>query len=244
MLKIVGIGPAGREYMSMEAMTAILGADTIVGYKTYVDLLADMLEGKEVIANGMTREEERCRQAIDLASAGHEVALISSGDAGVYGMAGLVYEILSQEPALRQAVEVQVVPGITASLAAAALLGAPLMNDFCQISLSDWLTPWETIEKRLRGAAMADFVICLYNPRSRHRPLHLHKALAIVGEYKGPETPVGLVKGAGRDQEEKKICTLADVDEDFVDMQTLVIIGNAKTFVDGDWMITPRGYQL
>lgn len=244
MLTIVGLGPAGRDQMSLQALEAIDQADLVVGYTTYIKLIEDLLEGKEVISNGMHKEEDRCRTAVDEAGKGRKVAIVSSGDAGVYGMAGLVYEVLGQRPDLQGKLEVRVVPGITASLAAAAVLGAPLMHDFCQISLSDWLTPKETIKKRLEAAAQADFVICLYNPRSKHRPDHLGQALDIIRSYRDPGTPVGMVKGAGRVQEEVRIDRLDSVDEEFADMQTMVIIGNSNTFIEGGKMITPRGYKL
>ncbi|MDU2198331.1 MAG: precorrin-3B C(17)-methyltransferase, partial [Peptostreptococcaceae bacterium] len=169
------------------------------------------------------------------------VAVISSGDAGIYGMAGLILELTAKE---KTEVPVKVVPGVTASIGAAAILGAPIMHDFCHISLSDLLTPWEVIEKRLRLAAEADFVVCLYNPRSKGRSEHLAKAFEIMGEFKDGSIPVGIVKDVGRENEEKFLCTFDTMDFERVDMTTMVIIGNKSTFIDGDKMITPRGYTV
>ncbi|WP_054741887.1 precorrin-3B C(17)-methyltransferase [Cellulosilyticum ruminicola] len=241
MIAVVGIGPGGKETMTLEAIEAIENADIIVGYKTYIKLIEDMLIDKEVMQNGMRQEVERCKEAIEIAKTGKNVAVISSGDSGIYGMAGLILELATKE---ETKIEVKVIPGVTASIAAAGILGAPIMHDFCHISLSDLLTPWKVIEKRLRLAAQADFVICLYNPRSRGRKDHLEKAFNIMREFKSGDTPVGIVKDAGREGEEKIICTFDTMNYEVVDMTTMVVIGNKSTFIHEDFMITPRGYTV
>ena len=202
MIYVIGIGPGSRNLMTEEAIKAIEDSEVIVGYKTYINLITEFIGDKEVVQNGMRKEIERCKQAIEIAKTGKTVAVISSGDAGIYGMAGLILELLTKEEA---DVKVKVVPGVTASIGAAAVLGAPIMHDFCHISLSDLMTPWEVIEKRLRLAAEADFVICLYNPRSKGRSEHLAKAFEIMGEFKDKSTPVGIVKDVAREDEEKII---------------------------------------
>ena len=206
-------------------------AEVIVGYKTYINLIKEFIQDKEVVQNGMRKEIERCKKALEIAKNGKKVAVISSGDAGIYGMAGLILRINTKE---KYDINVKVVPGVTASIGAAAVLGAPIMHDFCHISLSDLLTPWEVIEKRLRLAAEADFVICLYNPRSKGRSEHLAKAFEIMGEFKSGSTPVGIVKDVGREKEEKFICTFETMDFERVDMTTMVIIGNKATYIDDD----------
>ena len=241
MIYVIGIGPGCKDLMTMEAIKAMEDAEVIVGYKTYIDLVKEFIVDKEVVQNGMRKEIERCREAIEIAKTGKKVAVISSGDAGIYGMAGLILELVSKEDT---DIKVKVVPGVTASIGAAAVLGAPIMHDFCHISLSDLLTPWEVIEKRLRLAAEADFVICLYNPRSKGRSEHLAKAFEIMGEFKSGTTPVGIVKDVGREKENKFICTFDTMDFERVDMTTMVVIGNKTTYIDKDLMITPRGYAV
>ena len=241
MLYVIGLGPGKEELMSQEALAAIADCEIIVGYSTYMRLILDLVKDKELVANGMRQEIDRCQKAIDLArETGKNVGVVSSGDAGVYGMAGLILELLGDA----SDVEVKVVPGITASLGAAAVMGAPLMNDFCHISLSDLMTPWEMIEKRLHAAAQGDFVVCLYNPRSKGRPDHLAKALSIMSEYKADDTIVGIGKDIGRKDEEIILTTIKDLDETLVDMTTIVIVGNKETYVKNGRMITPRGYTL
>lgn len=181
MIYVIGIGPGCRDLMTQEAISAMEDAEVIVGYKTYIKLVEDFIKDKEVVQNGMRKEVDRCQDAIDIAKTGKKVAVISSGDAGIYGMAGLILELITKQ---ELDIPVKVVPGVTASIGAAAVLGAPIMHDFCHISLSDLMTPWEVIEKRLRLAAEADFVICLYNPRSKGRSEHLAKAFKIMGEFK------------------------------------------------------------
>ena len=241
MLYVIGLGPGIEEWMSQEALEAIKDCEIIVGYSTYMRLIKDLVKDKEMVATGMRHEIERCQKAIDLAhETGKNVGVVSSGDAGVYGMAGLILELLEENDTL----EVKVVPGITASLGAAAVMGAPLMNDFCHISLSDLMTPWEMIEKRLHAAAQGDFVVCLYNPRSKGRPEHLSRALEIMSEYKAKDTIVGIGKDIGRKDEEIILTTIEDLDETLVDMTTIVIVGNKETYVKNGRMITPRGYTL
>ncbi|MBO0452142.1 precorrin-3B C(17)-methyltransferase [Candidatus Enterococcus murrayae] len=241
MLYVVGLGPGEKKKMSLEAIEVIKKVDVIVGYTTYIRLIKELVDGKELISTGMKKEIDRCKKAIDIAKDGKDVAVISSGDAGVYGMAGLILELTSQ---MAEEIAVQVIPGITASIAGAALLGAPLMNDFCHISLSDLMTPWEMIEKRLNAAASADFVICLYNPRSKGRPNHLARALEIIQQYKSEDTIVGIAKDVGRKEEKVILTSIADLDETVVDMTTIVLVGNKETYISDNWMITPRGYKL
>jgi len=241
MIYVIGIGPGGKEYMTLEAIEVIKNSDVIVGYKTYINLIEDMISDKEVVQNGMRKEIDRCKMAVEIAKEGKNVAVVSSGDSGIYGMAGLILELVVKED---EDIKVKVVPGVTASIAAASVLGAPIMHDFCHISLSDLLTPWEVIEKRLRLAAEADFVVCLYNPRSKGRSEHLSRAFEIMGEFKDGSTPVGIVKDAGREGEEKHICTFDTMNFEIVDMTTMVIVGNKSTFIDKDMMITPRGYTV
>ncbi|WP_419725488.1 precorrin-3B C(17)-methyltransferase [Terrisporobacter petrolearius] len=241
MIYVVGIGPGCKNLMTIEAINAIDDAEVIVGYKTYIDLVKEFIVDKEVVQNGMRKEIERCKQALEIAKTGKKVAVISSGDAGIYGMAGLILELVTKE---NVDIKVKIVPGVTASIGAAAVLGAPIMHDFCHISLSDLMTPWEVIEKRLKLAAEADFVICLYNPRSKGRSEHLAKAFEIMGEFKAGSTAVGIVKDVGREKEEKFICTFDTMDFERVDMTTMVIIGNKATYIHDDLIITPRGYEV
>ena len=241
MIYVIGIGPGCRDLMTQEAISAMEDAEVIVGYKTYIKLVEDFIKDKEVVQNGMRKEVDRCQDAIDIAKTGKKVAVISSGDAGIYGMAGLILELITKQ---ELDIPVKVVPGVTASIGAAAVLGAPIMHDFCHISLSDLLTPWEVIEKRLRLAAEADFVICLYNPRSKGRSEHLANAFKIMGEFKDGSTPVGIVKDVGREDQEKFICTFDTMDFERVDMTTMVLIGNKSTYIHDDLMITPRGYTV
>lgn len=235
----VGIGPGGAFYMTEQARAAMEAADVLCGYTVYIDLVKPLYPEKETYATAMMKEIDRCRWAMEQASAGRTVAVVCSGDAGVYGMAGLLIQLTEQYPD----VEVEVVPGITAALSGAAILGAPVGHDFCVISLSDLLTPWEVIEERLDAAGKGDFNIVLYNPRSKKRTEVLHKACEIIGRYRGPETVCGWAKNIGRDGEEKKIVTLAQLPEEPIDMFTTVFIGSSNTKVYGSQMVTPRGYE-
>ncbi|EMO0985401.1 precorrin-3B C(17)-methyltransferase [Listeria monocytogenes] len=241
MIYVIGIGPGDKRLMTGEALQAIEDAEVIVGYVTYIKLIKELIKDKEVVKTGMRREINRCQEAVDIALTGKKVAVVSSGDAGIYGMAGLVLELAEKS---NPDLEVKVIPGITASIGAAAVLGAPIMHDFCHISLSDLMTPWEVIEKRLTHAAMADFVVCFYNPRSKGRANHLANAFQKMMEYKSGDTVVGIVKDVGRKEERKIITTMRDIDYELVDMTTMVIVGNKETYVKKGKMITPRGYTL
>lgn len=243
MLKAVSLGPGDQSLLTPAALDAIREADVVAGYKGYIALMPEeLLKGKEVVSTGMMGEVERARGAIESARSGKKTIMVCSGDAGIYAMAGLLLEILEAE-GLLDTVPFSVVPGVAAFNAASALLGAPLMHDFASISLSDLLTPWEVIEKRLRLAAEADFVISLYNPRSKKRSDHLQNALGIIGEHRAPGTPVGIVGRAYREGQDVRVVRLDSVDVQSVDMQTVLIIGNSATRVAGDRMLTPRGYH-
>ena len=237
-LYIVGLGPGGGQDMTGRAKAALESADVIVGYTVYIDLIRADYAHKELLTTPMRKEVERCEMALELANGGKTVAMVCSGDPGVYGMAGLCYELSEKWPE----VELEVVPGITAACGGAAVLGAPLMHDFCLISLSDLMTPWETIEKRLRAAAQADFVVCLYNPSSHKRKDYLQKACDILLEGKSPETPCGYVGQIGRDGERAAVLTLGELRDAQVDMFTTVFVGNSQTKVIGGRLVTPRGY--
>lgn len=239
-LYVVGLGPGGSRWMTWEARAALEQAEVLCGYTVYLDLIRGEFADKEYFSTPMTQEIERCRAALERARSGRTTALVCSGDAGVYGMAGPVLELAPQFPE----VEIQVVPGVTAALAGAAVLGAPLMHDFAVLSLSDLLTPWEVIRRRLELAAQGDFVLCLYNPSSRRRRDHLRMACDIVLAHRGPETVCGWVRNAGRAQEEHQVLTLGELQEAQVDMFTTVFIGSAATRRIGDRMVTPRGYEL
>lgn len=239
-LYVVGLGPGGSRWMTWEARAALEQAEVLCGYTVYLDLIRGEFPDKEYFSTPMTQEIERCRAALERARSGRTTALVCSGDAGVYGMAGPVLELAPQFPE----VEIQVVPGVTAALAGAAVLGAPLMHDFAVLSLSDLLTPWEVIRRRLELAAQGDFVLCLYNPSSRRRRDHLRMACDIVLAHRGPETVCGWVRNAGRAQEEHQVLTLGELQEAQEDMFTTVFIGSAATRRIGDRMVTPRGYEL
>ena len=234
---VVGLGPGNREYFSYRAVHAIQEADVIAGYGMYVDLVKDLVEDKEVISKGRKREIERANLAIEEARKGKKVAVISGGDPGVYGMAGIVLELADDD------IEVEVVPGITAATAAASSLGAPLMHDFAIISLSDLLTPYEKIMERIKHCSMADMAIVIYNPKSHGRKKHIEEAQSIMLEFKDPETPVGLVRNAKRGEEEVVVTTLGKMLENEIDMLTVVLVGNSETRIQNGKIITPRGYH-
>jgi precorrin-3B C17-methyltransferase len=231
--------------MTAAAMKAIASCDVIVGYTGYVEQVLDLAVGKPVVSMPIGDEIERASRAIELARQGKIVAVVSSGDAGIYGMAAPVFQTLASTGWSGRDPLVEVVPGVTAMQAAASVLGAPLMQDFCAISLSDLLTPWDVIRKRVALAAEGDFVIAFYNPRSRAREGHLRHALDIISKHRGPQTPVGIVRNALREGQESRIVTLGDVDDwyDSVDMFTSVIVGNSTTFAIEGCMVTPRGYE-
>ena len=238
MLTIVGIGPGKAEGMTMEAYECLSRCECIVGYTVYVDLVRQLFPDKVYYSTPMTQEVERCQWAIEQAASGREVAMVCSGDSGVYGMAGLVCELAGEETG------VEVLPGVTAACSGAALLGAPLAHDFAVISLSDRLTPWDKIEKRLQAAAAGDFVISLYNPASKGRPDYLRKACDILCETGVEEERIcGVVQNIGREGESSRIMTLAALRDYAADMFTTVYIGNRMTKQLGERMITPRGYR-
>ena len=237
---VVGIGPGEYEQMTVKAVNALNSCDTIVGYTVYVDLVREHFAGKEMLTTPMRKETQRCEMAFEEAAKGKTVAMICSGDAGVYGMSGLIYEVGEKYPG----VEVEVVSGVTAALSGGAGLGAPLMHDFAVISLSDLMTPWEKIEKRLLCAAQADFVICLYNPSSHKRKDYLQRACDLVLQYAAPETVCGIAQNIGREGESARVLTLRELRDTEVDMFTTVFIGNSQTKVIGGKMVTPRGYQV
>ena len=237
-LYIVGLGPGGGQDMTGRAKAALEEADVIVGYTVYIDLIREEYAHKELLTTPMRKEVERCEMALALADSGKTVAMVCSGDPGVYGMAGLCYELSEKWPE----VALEVIPGITAACGGAAVLGAPLMHDFCLISLSDLMTPWKAIEKRLRAAAQADFVVCLYNPSSHKRKDYLQKACDILLVEKSPETPCGYVGQIGRDGESATVLTLGELRNAQVDMFTTVFVGNSQTKILGGRLVTPRGY--
>ncbi|XJZ29061.1 precorrin-3B C(17)-methyltransferase [Bacillota bacterium Lsc_1132] len=243
-LLVIGFGPGDGKHITERAKEAIQESDIIIGYKTYVDLIKGLIAEKQIISTGMTEEVNRAQEAVKQAELGKKVAVISSGDAGVYGMAGLVYEVLIEKGWKKESgVEVEIIPGISAINSCAALLGAPIMHDACTISLSDHLTPWELIEKRIEAAAQADFVIALYNPKSGKRTRQIMEAQKILLKYRSAETPVGLVKSAYRDSQNVVITNLKEMLDYEIGMLTTVIIGNSSTFFYDNLMITPRGYQ-
>jgi cobalt-precorrin 5A hydrolase/precorrin-3B C17-methyltransferase len=239
-LYVVGTGPGGLEHMTPEALNTIRESDVVIGFKSYLRLIAPLLEGKEVVSSAMTEEVKRVKKAVELALSGKRVSLISGGDPGVYAMAGLVYEVVGS---INAPVDVKVVPGISALNASGARLGAPLMHDFCAISLSDRLTPWDLIEERLEKAAAADFVIALYNPKSKGRKTHIDKAREIILRHRAPTTPVGIVQSAMREDEEVIVTDLQRMLEHEIDMRSTVIIGNSLSFRWHDRLVTPRGYR-
>jgi precorrin-3B C17-methyltransferase len=243
-LFVVGFGPGDFNHITTRVVEVIQESDLIIGYKTYVDLIQDLVTDQTVVSTGMTEEVARAQEAVKQAESGKKVAVISSGDAGVYGMAGLVYEVLV-EKGWKEAtgVEVEIIPGISAINSCASLLGAPVMHDSCTISLSDHLTPWELIVKRVEAAAQADFVIALYNPRSGRRTRQIVEAQKILLRYRSPETPVGLVKSAYRERQEVIITNLEEMLNHDIGMLTTVIIGNSSTFMYDNKIITPRGYR-
>lgn len=226
--------------MTVAAGEALVQAEVIIGYKTYLNLIPGYLENKEVISSEMMKEVDRCRQALETASSGKIVALVSGGDPGIYAMAGLVYEMVKESG---YPCTVEIIPGLAAINSCAARLGAPLMHDFAAVSLSDLLTPWELIEKRLEAVASADFVTALYNPKSKRRTDQIVRARDIFLTHRSPETPVGIVTAATRENEKIIITTLAEMLEAEIGMQSTVIIGNSQTFTWNQLMITPRGYR-
>ncbi|MDP2657727.1 MAG: precorrin-3B C(17)-methyltransferase [Candidatus Deferrimicrobium sp.] len=240
-LFVVGIGPGGPLDRTRRAEMAIAESRVVVGYTRYLDLIRDLLEGKETIATGMTREIERCRAALRLAEEGKVVALVSSGDPGIYGMASLAIELSRAEGV---SLPIEIVPGVSAASAAAARLGAPLALDFACISLSDLLVPWETIRMRLEAVAAADLVTALYNPRSERRVRHILEAARIFRRHRPGTTPVGIGTAVGTPEERIVLSDLDRFLEEEIGMQSVVLIGNRSSKVIDGWFVTPRGYKV
>lgn len=237
---VVGIGPGSLDNMTPYAKAAIEKSDVVVGYTVYVELVKELTRGKEVLSTPMKKEVDRCKMALDSALENKTVAFVCSGDAGVYGMAGIMIQVAKEHPE----VEIEIVPGITAACSGAALLGAPLIHDFSIISLSDLLTPWDLIMKRVKLAAEADMSIVLYNPKSKKRIDYIDKAVDAILEFRSPDTPSGYVKMIGREGEITKICKLTDLkNNDEIDMFTTVFIGNSTTEIINGKIVTPRGYK-
>ena len=236
-LYVIGIGPGGLEHMTLKAKQAIEESNIVVGYNKYIDMIKPLVEDKELFSTGMRGEEARCRKALELSKENNTVALISTGDSGIYGMAGLILQMQEGE-------SVEIIPGVTASSAAGSVIGAPLMHDNCNISLSDLMTPYDLIKKRVRNAADADMIISLYNPRSKGRPHYLREAIEIIKEYRELNTPVAVVRHALRDGQEYKLFTLENFDKEVVDMFSIVIVGNSQSFIKNGKFITPRGYDV
>ena len=240
LVSVVGLGPGNAQFLTAQAQAALQNADVLCGYTVYIDLVRPHYPEKEVYTTGMTREIDRCRWALEAAQSGKAVALVCSGDAGVYGMASPLLELAGAYPD----VEVEIVPGLTAALSGAAVLGAPLAHDFCVVSLSDRLTPWTVIEKRLACAAVGDFCLALYNPSSKGRADYLAKAVRILlANGKAPNTVCGTVRNIGRPGQTARLLTLAELEKTEVDMFTTVFVGNAATKAQNGVMVTPRGYH-
>jgi len=240
-LYVVGLGPGEDSQITNKALAALENSDLIVGYGVYIDLIKHLIPNKETLTTPMKKEVDRCKMAVEAAISGKNVAMVSSGDAGIYGMAGLIYEVLAEYNT--DEVEVEVIPGITAAASAAAVLGAPLMQDFAVISLSDLLTPLKEIEKRIRLASQAGFVICIYNPSSKKREDYLKKACDIAMESLEKSTPCGFVRNIGREGQQHKLLTLEELADTQVDMFTTVIIGNKNTKIVNGKLVTSRGYR-
>ncbi len=244
-LFMVGLGPGTPMLLTPGAAAVLADCDTVVGFRGYLEQIAPLTQGKDLVSLELGQELERAERAVDLAYSGLEVAVVSSGDAGVYGMAGPVFRVLTDRGWDGQNPEVVTIPGVSALQSAAALLGSPLMQDFCAISLSNLLTPWAAIRRRLEAAAQGDFVVALYNPRSLRRDWQLPEARRILLEHRSEKTPVGLVREAYRDKQKVTLTNLQELESRCpeVDMFTTVIIGNSATYVHGGRMVTPRGYE-
>lgn len=239
-LYVVGTGPGSADHMTVAAINALKNSDIIIGYKTYLELIPEFLKEKEVISSEMMKEVDRCRKALEIAEQGKTIALVCGGDPGIYAMAGLVFEMAQKA---ENSSKIEILPGLAAVNSCAARLGAPLMHDFATVSLSDLLTPWPLIEKRLEAVAMADFVTAIYNPKSKKRTEQIVRAREIFLQHRSPETVVGIVTAATRENEKIVITTLADLLENEIGMQSTVIIGNSQTYKWNDLMVTPRGYS-
>ena len=237
---VIGMGPGNYENMTIRAVRALEESNIIVGYTVYVELLREYFPKKEFLTTPMRKEVDRCKLAFDEAKKGHQVAMVCSGDSGIYGMASLMYEVGVAFPE----VELEIIPGVTAALGGSAILGAPLSHDCCIVSLSDLLTPWDMIEKRLLCAAQADLAIAIYNPSSKKRFGYLKKACDILLQCKSPDTICGIVKNIAREGQESRVMTLMELRDTQVDMFTTVFIGNKETKIISGHMVTPRGYTL
>jgi len=244
-IHLVGLGPGDANYLAPAASDALAESEVIVGFRAYIQQIEGLIAGKEVVSMELGQELERAAAAVDSAYAGKTVAVVSSGDAGIYGMSGPVFRVLTDRDWDGQNPAVETVPGVSAMQAAAAVIGSPLMQDFCAISLSDLLTPWEKIRGRLEAAGQGDFVVALYNPRSKRRQTQLLEAREILLKHRPGDTPVGLVGDAFRPGQRVKITSLQDLEKDaeFVDMVTIVVIGNSTTYLHSGKVITPRGYE-
>lgn len=240
---VIGLGPGDPGNMTMRAIQAIESCQVLVGYTVYIEQVAKLSEGKEIVKKGMGQEVERGKIAVEKAAAGNTVGVVCSGDGGVYGMAGLILELLKDHPD-REKISWEVIPGITSALSCSSLLGAPIVEDFCTISLSDYMTPWERIITRLEKACEGDFTMAIYNPRSLARPEYLGLALDVIKKYRSGDTPVGIVRNAYREDQSVVLTTLKEFDPETIDMFCTLIIGNSKTYIAHGLMITPRGYKI
>ncbi len=240
-IAVIGFGPGDKGNMTFRAAQAIEEADLIIGYKVYTDILEEHYPGKNYVSSHMMKEIERCKEAVQEAMKGKNVAMVSSGDSGIYGMAGAVYQVAGE---MKADVDIDVIPGITAASAAASILGAPLMHDFAVISLSDLLTPLDLIMKRIEHAGIADLIVCIYNPKSKKRTDYVAQATDVLLRHRDPGTPVGIVRNIGREGQQKTLTTLGELKKADVDMFSTLIIGNSQTYVAEGMMITPRGYRL
>lgn len=242
-LYIIGIGPGNEDNMTVRAQKSIRACDVLVGYSAYIEQIKALCDGKKVLSNGMGQEKDRCRAAIEEASKGTTVGLVCSGDPGLYGMAGLTYQLASQMGAY-ELIELEVIPGVTSAFSCSSLLGAPIVEDFCTISLSDYMVEWDKIINRVEMASKADFTIALYNPRSSVRPDYLQQAVSVVVKYRSEDTPVGVVRNAYREDQTVYVTTLGKLDYDSIDMFCTLIIGNSTTRIIDGYMVTSRGYAL
>lgn len=240
---VIGLGPGNLSTMTYQAREAIADSEAIVGYHVYVDQITTLITDQEIYANTMGQEKERCEKAIEMALSGKKVAMVCSGDAGLYGMSGLIFELIERDLA-ESKVDIQIVPGVTAAISCSSILGAPIVEDFCTISLSDYMTPYEKICLRIESAAKADFTIALYNPRSSKRPHYLKEAVGSILNFRDPRTPVGIVRNAYREDEVVIKTILSEIPYEDVDMFCTIIIGNSKTRWINDTMVTSRGYEL
>ena len=237
---VVGLGPGAGDQMTVQAKKVLDACPVIIGYTVYIDLVRPLFPEKQFLSTPMRKEADRCKMAFEEVKKGVDVAMVCSGDSGIYGMAGLIYEIGRDYPEIG----IEIVPGITAASGGAAVLGAPLMHDFAVISLSDLMTPLDLIMKRVDCAGQGDLIVCLYNPKSKKRVDYVEKAADILMKYRKAETPVGIVRNAGRKDESHCITTLGALKDADIDMFSVVIIGNSQTYEKNGRMITPRGYRL